>query len=75
MQQIEYAEKLSRATPTQLGFVLEHKFDWPSRGLTKAKVGNIDCKESWYTMNMNILGCVLCVTGETSSDMVVQGRS
>ena len=46
IQQIEYAEQLSRATSTQLGSVLEHKYDWPSRGLTKAKVGDISFKKN-----------------------------
>lgn len=49
IQQIEYAEQLSRATPTQLGSVLELKYDWPSDGLTKAKVGDISCKETLGT--------------------------
>lgn len=44
LQQLESLEKITRAKTTQLGSSLDHKYDWPSRWLTKAKVGGKACK-------------------------------
>lgn len=44
LQQIDTLMMIHRATPTQLGSLRNHKYDWPSRWLTKEKVGDIACK-------------------------------
>lgn len=41
LQQLHLLELINRAKPTQLGSCMEHKFDWPSRGLKKAKASDL----------------------------------